>query len=95
MKASLQELIDEGISPIDVLNQRGYTRRINRALERQREEKDVQGLRERVEGSKRDVVRSTRASSPAGVRTEVGKTYASPRDKRIAETLSKYPIRPE
>ncbi len=99
LKASLAEMLEEDIDPRQVLTQRGLARRVNRVLERQREEKDVQGLRERVEGSKRDVVRSARASSPAGVRTEVGKEYpstpAGARAKRVAETLAKYPLRPE
>lgn len=97
--AMLTEMLEDDLNPRDLLTQRGLTRKVNRVLERQREEKDVQGLRERVEGSKRDVVRSARASSPAGVRTEVGKTFPSTpqgqRQKRIAETLEKYPLRPE
>lgn len=91
----LKEMLEDDLDPRRLLTQRGLARRVNRVLERQREEKEVAALRERAEGSKRDVVRSARASSPAGVRTEVGRTYASPREKRIAETLAKYPLRPE
>lgn len=95
LKTVLTEMLEEDLDPRRTLTQRGLSRRVNRVLERQVADRDVAALRERVEGSKRDVVRSARASSPAGVRTEVGKTYATPRAQRIAETLSKYPLRPE
>lgn len=99
LTTSLKELLEDEIDPRAVLTQKGLARRVSRVLERQREDKDVQSLRERAEGSKRDVVRSARASSPAGVRTEVGKTYPptpeGQRQKRIAETLAKYPPRPD
>lgn len=99
VETALKEMLEEDIAPLEVLTQRGLVRRVNKVLERQRDEKEVQGLRESVEGSKRDAVRSARASSPAGVRTEVGKTYPSTpegqRARRAAETLAKYPLRPE
>jgi len=95
LKGTLKEMLEEDLDPRQTLTQRGLVRRVNRVLERQREEKDVQSLRERVGESNRDAVRSARASSPAGVRTEVEKQYATPKAKRIAETLAKYPLRPD
>lgn len=99
LKEMLTDVIEEKEDPRNVITQLKLVRRVNKILERRRDERDAEALRERVEGSKRDVVRSARASSPAGVRTEVGKTYPDTpqgrREKRIAESLAKYPLRPE
>lgn len=99
LKAVLTDLIEGEINPRTVLTQRGLVRLVNKELDRTRDAVEVAALRERADGSKRDVVRSARASSPAGVRTEVGTTYpntpAGQRAKRVAETLAKYPLRPE
>jgi hypothetical protein len=95
LKTTLSEMLEEEIDPRQALTQKGLVRRVNRVLDRQREDREVQSLRDRVDESKRDVVRSARASSPSGVRTQVEKVYATPQAKRIAETLQRYPVRPD
>lgn len=95
LKTVLTEMLEDEENPRDVLTQRGLVRKVNRVLERQREEREVSRLRESAGESKREAVRSARASSPAGVRTGVEKQYATPQAKRIAETLMRYPLRPD